>query len=166
MRYMLLAAFLACAAGGAMAAPAASDAELDDQRGGFSVGEVAFEFGAVVRTFENGALALQTQVTWTSQGAVVNTTAAPGVVPDLALSAMSGAGAFSTASGASVIHNVADGQLANVLLNTASGRDFRQETDATLTLPGFAGVQGDIARNLAGLRLADDVANGAIRAAR
>jgi hypothetical protein len=48
-----------------------SDDELESARGGFSVGGINFNFGASVQTLVNGQLALQTNVQWTSAGAVV-----------------------------------------------------------------------------------------------
>jgi hypothetical protein len=47
------------------------DDELENARGGFSVGGISFNFGASVQTLVNGQLALQTSLQWTSTGAVV-----------------------------------------------------------------------------------------------
>jgi len=131
----------------AFAQEALSPAELDAQRGGVLLaGDIAFEFGAVVRTYAENKLALETRLTWTGDGPVVDQTAA---APDLA---------------GVVTHVVARGQIANVLTNTDSNRDFRQETDVTLTLPGFASIQQGMVRDQAAMRLADDLASGAISA--
>lgn len=128
--------------------------ELDEVRGGFLVaGELAFEFGAVVRTFKDGALALQTEVNWSQAGPVVTR------LTDDAMIGLAG--------GASqVLQRVENGQLTNILLNTESNRSFRQETDITLTLPGFAATQLNIGGTLAAQRLNDDLSVGAIGALR
>jgi len=138
-----------------------SDDELCEQRGGVLIaGDVAFQFGAVVKTYEDGVLSLETQVTWTPNGPQILQTPGAGVAPlnDPDLSALSGLGdAFRTASGATVVQNVSQGQIVNLLMNTASGHDFRQDTEITLQLPGFAATQAEIGRQLLGLRLADEV---------
>jgi hypothetical protein len=57
-----------------------SDEEMADARGGvLTAGGVAFEFGAIVRTFEDGVLSLQTQLTLTPQGPQVQQTLGPNV---------------------------------------------------------------------------------------
>ena len=49
-----------------------SNADLSDMRGGFFVaGGAQFDFGASVRTLVNGQLALQTNLSWTPAGSVV-----------------------------------------------------------------------------------------------
>ena len=73
-------------------------------------------------------------------------------------------GTYVTSTGTTVIHDLSDGKITSVLLNTDSGQTFSQQIDATLTLPGFAGAQRDMVQSLAGLRIADDVAIGGIRA--
>ena len=47
------------------------DDELENARGGFSINGINFNFGASVQTLVNGQLALQTNLQWTSTGAVV-----------------------------------------------------------------------------------------------
>ena len=49
-----------------------SNADLSDMRGGFFVaGGAQFDFGASIRTLVNGQLALQTNLSWTPAGSVV-----------------------------------------------------------------------------------------------
>jgi hypothetical protein len=162
-------ALLTAAVAASASAQTVPDPELDQIRGGYLVaGELAFEFGAVVRTYENGALALQSTVTWTDAGPVVNQLSGPGAavtpVTSSDLAALAGSGAVTTAGGATVMHRLTEGQISSILMNTASGQDLRQHTDVTLVLPGFAATQADMIRNLSGVRIADDVAVGAIRA--
>jgi len=128
--------------------------ELDASRGGFLVaGELAFEFGAVVRTFKDGVLAMQTEVNWSEAGPVITRMA------DDALSGVVG--------GASqVLQRVDNGQLTNILINSENNHSFRQDTDITLTLPGFAATQLNIGGALAAQRLTDDLAVGSVGALR
>jgi hypothetical protein len=187
-----------------------SDEEMAEARGGVLVaGGVAFEFGAVAKTFEDGVLRLQTQVTWTSQGAQIERVvgadvtrlgqdlsaaatnslrgqaAQPGAAagpasvdaskvlaavlngtiavdpaaasPASRVSAADTRTVYATGSGANIIQQVSQGQLLNVLLNTGSNRQFAQSTEITLTLPGFAATQADIARQLNGMRITNEI---------
>jgi hypothetical protein len=276
-----------------------TDDEMADARGGVLVaGNVAFEFGAVVKTYEDGVLSLQTRVNWTPQGAQVQRTTGPNVMQVLPLPAamhvppvpaaaqvrpvpavmqappvpaaaqvlpvpavmqappvpavaqvlpmpalvqgsptpaapqgspvpaatqsapigsdgvataivppsaqnvmttaqstlqpiaeapVQQAGAvtvqpaapqiagslvrdnvqtvYVTSGGANIIHQVTQGQLLNILLNTQNNHQFLQSTDITLVLPGFAGFQAGVMQQLHGMRLADDI-RGAMNAAR
>ena len=56
-----------------------------------------------------------------------------------------------------ILQQLAQGQLVNLLMNTDSNRNFRQDTDVTITLPGFADFAADATRQLTGLRLAEDL---------
>jgi hypothetical protein len=156
--------------GAAAAYEIVPDEELERARGGVMIaGGLAFEFGAVVRTFENGALSLETQMTWTPEGLKLDQQVGEGVVrlSDAELGAFAGAGdLYRTAGGSLVTHRGADGQLVNLIMNTQSDLDLRQETAITLTLPGFQGQQADMVRQLTGLRLADELAGGALSALR
>lgn len=138
-----------------------TDEELSQARGGILIaGDIAFEFGAVVKTYEDGALSLETQVTWTPTGPLIQQLAGTGVTPlsDPDLKVLAGMGdAFRTAAGATVIQNVSQGQVLNLLMNTTSGHQFRQDTAITLVLPGFASTQAAISRQVLGLRLGEEV---------
>lgn len=152
-------------AAGAFAYEIVPDEELEQARGGVLLaGNVAFEFGAVVRTFENGALSLQTSMNWTPEGLRIDRTLGDGVtqLSDAELANAAGLGdLFRTAGGTIVSHSGADGQLMNLIMNTQSDQNLRQEMDVTLRLPGFQGDQADMIRQIAGLRLADDLAGSA-----
>lgn len=145
-----------------------SDEEMADQRGGFLVADnIVFDFSAVVRTYEDGQLALETQVTWTPSGPLTDQVAGAGVVQlaDSQLKALSGLGvAFQTASGATLVQSVDQDRVVNLLMNTASGHAFRQDTAITLSLPGFTATQAGMAQQLLGLRMAQDAAVTALRA--
>jgi hypothetical protein len=147
------------------ARPAAvvQDAELDKLRGGFiTVTGLTLHFGAVVRSYVNDQLALQTDLTVNGAGAQLSQTAGRGygpVAPET-LSALSAAGinlagvrgaqavAVTPDGATAFVHNFSQGALSNLLVNTGSDKSFRQETDVTLTLPGFEAVQGQMAAAL------------------
>lgn len=141
-----------------------TDDEMDNARGGILVaGGVAFEFGAVVNTYEDGVLRLQTQLTATPNGPLIQQTAGQSAsqLTNQMLSALAGPSAGRSAvvtdSGAVILQQVSPGQITNLIVNSGSDHSFRQDTDVTLTLPGFAGTQADIARQLTGMRLSDDL---------
>ena len=145
-----------------------TERELDSYRGGYDLApNLSFQFGAVIRTFEDGQLALQTEMNMSPMGVTVQQTAGVGVTPGTLDSVdLAGAtgGAFSTPGGTTFIQNVANGQLTNFIFNTASNHTFRQETDLTLVLPGFADIQGQIMRNLSAFHLTNDMAGQTISA--
>lgn len=131
-------------------AKAVEDASLDNMRGGFMLDNgLEVGLGAVVRTTIDGELALQTQLTWTQTGAVVTrevgagvTAAPPGSVSStIALPGATDDAFFVNAGETALIHRVTDGAIQNILLNTASGQNIRQQTEVTVTLSGFAATE-------------------------
>ncbi|MEJ0061071.1 MAG: hypothetical protein WDM79_16505 [Terricaulis sp.] len=148
------------------------DAALDDMRGGFSVGGVEIGFGAVITTYSDGQMALATQLTWSEAGILVEETfgnlgqTLESLTPEersaLGLDAFAGAGGvvINDETGVTaLVHNVTEGALQNVILNTASGRNLSQAVDVTITLPGFEAVQGMLSDELLGLRLDADLSH-------
>lgn len=154
-----------------------SDAELGDMRGGFlSAGGVVFDFGAVVRTYVNGALALETRLTWTPTGPVTEQTTGslPGWTPIAPerVGALDLTGLPAGASGlvlndekgtTALIHNVMNGQLQNMVLNAADGRDIRQDMQVMLTLPNFEAMQRDYSLDRLGMQISHDLDWASIR---
>ena len=144
-----------------------SDDELAEHRGGYLLAdELAFQFGAVMRTFENGALSLETQLVWTPDGPMLEQVLGEGVT-QLTAAELSSVGlgeTYVTPGGSVVMHELAQGQLVNLLTNTYSDRSYRQEVDITLVLPGFGETQADMGRQLTGLRLVDELSFGSISA--
>jgi len=132
--------------------PAASltDEELDGQRGGLQT-PLGFDigFGASVKTFVDGTLALETRISWTDMGVqseqVVNElgsiTGAPvrlGALNDGALNSL-------TSGSTTVIHDLTMDRIASLIINTADNRTIRQQTDITLVLPQLMEFQQRIA---------------------
>jgi len=175
-------ALLVCLAFAAIAAPAhandrwgddiavMNDNELDAHRGGFEIDGLSINFGATVTTLVNGVPALVTTLTWTDVGAIVEETVGE-LGQDLAsmtpeqLTAL-GLDGLETASGVviedeagvtALVHNVADGALQNIIINSATGRDLSQHVDVTLELPGFEAIQRSLLVESLGIRLSDDM---------
>lgn len=148
--------------------------ELDRNRGGFIVVDgMTIGFGAVVRTFVDGELALQTTLTLGPNGAEVTRTlgtAAAMTDPSEIARVMSSFGlnvrpdqVFVSPDGATAaVHRVDAAQLANLLLNTGDGRTVRQEMDITVALPGFEAQQAGIRAATTAARLNDDVTAAAV----
>jgi len=155
-----------------------SDEDLGDMRGGFlTAGGVSFDFGAVVRTYVDGQLALETRLTWTPTGAVTEqiTGSLPGWTPlvlgqagglDLSgLSPGSNGLVLTDANGTTaLVHNVLNGQLQNLVVNAADNRDIRQDMQVMLTLPNFDVMQQDFSVAQLGSQIFQDVDWGGIRA--
>ncbi len=157
-----------------------SDEALADQKGGFLVAQgVTFDFGAVVRTFVDGQLALQTSLNWTPSGPAIAQTIGDSLSAtslDQAESLMAKAGLqledvltnanlrLEAGGGLALIHKVVDGQPQSYVFNTASGQDIRQQIDVTITLPGFETLQQGYARDLFSSRLGEGVGQSTIAA--
>jgi hypothetical protein len=154
-----------------------SDDELAETRGGYlTAGGVVFDFGAVVRTFVDGELALETRLTWTPQGPVTEQAAGalPGWIPltagqigGLDLSGLP-AGAeglvLNDASGTTaLVHNVMNGQLQNLVINAADNRDIRQDMQLMLTLPNLEAMQRDFVMTRLGEQISQDMDWSSIR---
>ncbi|HWA00769.1 MAG TPA: hypothetical protein VG841_10705 [Caulobacterales bacterium] len=144
------------------------DASLADLRGGFAVNGVEIGFGATISTYADGVLALTTQLTWSDNGAVIEQTlgslgqAVDALTPEqrsaMGLDGVTGGVVIADDTGVTtLIHNVTNGALQNIILNTASGRRLTQDIDVTLTLPGFESVQKDMGFEIFGMRLNDDL---------
>jgi hypothetical protein len=144
-----------------------AEAELEDARGGFlSAGGVSFNFGAVVKTFADGQLALSTQLNWTDQGpmaahSVTEAYAGPNqaaALAALALGSIDGGQAVVINNGqTAIIHRIDSGTVQNLILNAAADQVFAQTIDITLTLPGFDATQQQIGLDLLGLRLNSEI---------
>lgn len=132
-----------------------SPAELAEARGGVQLPNgLELGFGAVMSTYLDGELALQTRLTWTPEGPQTSLDAGA-YTPDLAQAAAAAGISISPdqhgllapgAGGATVIlHDLAEGRLGNVALNTANGRALRQETEITLSVPQLDAYQSNLA---------------------
>jgi hypothetical protein len=178
----VLAALLAPAPARAQDPRPMSMDELADARGGFIVANgVTLGFGATVRTFVDGQLALESRLTWTETGAVTEHSGGLEGAADLA-SAIDAALAqgldleglqngqgllLSDASGATaLVHNLRNGSIQNLIVNNASGRDLRQEIEITLTLPDLASMQRQYSFDRIGSQIGQDMNSALLQALR
>ena len=128
-----------------------SDEELSEQRGGFIVSGMQVNFGAEIRTFLNGELVLQTNVSWIDNQATSSQIASAALTPVDAATLRDGmlsTGAvtikvgdqqvYLANDGQTAIIHPTDGALQNVLVNTASGISTRQEVTANVDLSNYA----------------------------
>ena len=146
------------------------ETELADLRGGFTLPNgQEMNFGATVRTYAGGALALQTELILTDTGALIEqtigelgralTSLTPEEREDLGLTEIGDAGVvIADESGVTaLVQEMSEGSLQNIILNTASGRDLRQEIDVTITLENYNIFEAAITNELLGMRITDDV---------
>jgi hypothetical protein len=168
LRLVLLAAALAMAPLATAHADAfddvavASESELAEARGGFVTADgVSFDLGAVITTYQDGQLALMSQLTWTPQGPVVTHSAADAysVAAQAAADRVAQGGiAVTDASGAtSILHDISGASLRSLLVTSASDTAFLQDIQVTITLPGFEAMQAGFALDRLGLQLGAEI---------
>ena len=145
-----------------------SDAELARQRGGFALAGMDVSLGAEIRTFLDNQLVLQTNVSWTPTGAVTSQVVSGALTEVAAAQLQAGilnSGGISMRVGddsvflanqgqTALVHRTESG-LQNVIVNTASNVDIRQEVDAVLDLGGVADFQADMMADRVSDALAD-----------
>lgn len=153
---------------GAPAAARLDDRQLADQRGGLAT-PFGYDvtFGAVMRTYVDGQLVLQTRLNLTAAGPVRSVEVGQ-VDPDVAAKAaahgidLAGANGFSglvlpgRGGATAVLQNLDPSRIANLVVNTANGRDIRQDLSLDLGVSDLTGLQ----RSVADARLAGAVADG------
>jgi hypothetical protein len=149
--------------------------ELKREVGGFQTpGGLEIGFGAEVRTYVDGKLALQTHLTWTDKGAVRTTSNAKGeeisgaTGAGINIGGAPGAGLFVPGDngGTVVLHGLDSDQISGLVFNTADNRDIRQEVNVTLNVPDLSQFQKDVVGQKLDLRLQDTVARALEGAAR
>jgi hypothetical protein len=131
-----------------------SDKELARYRGGFVWKGVQVSLGAEIRTFLNGQLVLQTNVTWTPNGAQTSQFVSGALTPVDAAQLQAGIlstggismkvgdqSVFLANGGQTVFAQATDGRIQNILINRADNITAKQEIDATLGLQNFGQFQ-------------------------
>ncbi len=145
--------------------PPLSAEELDAQVGGFRTpGGLEIGFGAVVSTYVDGQLALQTRLTWTDHGPETTTTTTASGSADAAsggihIAGLPGMGVYlpGTNGGTAVMHDLTDTHIGSLIFNTADNRDIRTDTTITLDIPNLDQMQRDITSQQIDMRLQDMV---------
>jgi hypothetical protein len=131
-----------------------SDKELARYRGGFVWKGVQVSLGAEIRTFLNGELVLQTNVTWTPTGAQTTRFVSGALTPVDAAQLQAGIlstggismkvgdqSVFLANGGQTVFAQATDGRIQNILINRADNITASQQIDATLGLQNFGQFQ-------------------------
>jgi len=182
MRKLLLSCFVSAAAFALTCAPAhadeiwgddievMADEDMSEERGGFRFGGFEFNFGAVITSTLDGQPVLTTTINWTDAGAIINQTLnglgqnlrdlTPEQLEALGLTGLEGMDGLiveGTDGVTAFVHNVTDGSLQNIIVNSATGRDLGQDIDVTLTLPNFEFMQQQLTMERFGMRLGDDL---------
>lgn len=153
------------------------DEDLAKLRGGFLWQGVEVGLGAEIRTYLNGDLVLQTNISWTATGAqtaqLVSGALTPADAAQLQAGILSSGGitmrvggetVFLANQGQTAILHRTDGAIQNVLVNRASGIDARQEIDAVLDLGNFEQFQQSIVSERLGHSLGDMVGQATVGA--
>lgn len=152
-----------------------ADSELAEQRGGFRWEGVDVGLGAEIRTYLNGDLALQTNISWTPAGAETTQWASAVLTPAAAAQLQAGIltsggitmrvgdeTVFLANEGQTAIIHRTDGAVQNVLINRASNVTGRQEVDAVLDLGNFSQFQERLGDLRIGQAVADAVGQATI----
>lgn len=146
---------------------------LAEQRGGFTMNGMTVSLGAEFRTFLEGELVLRTTVSWRPEGMTREEWASAAIsqatAEQLRDGVLSGNGITMRVGDQSVylandnrtalVHRT-DGGLQNMVINTASNTNIRQEADVTLDVAGYSAFGTAIgdAMRLAGINDAIDQA--------
>jgi hypothetical protein len=147
-----------------------SDAELEQQRGGFRFSGLDIKLGADIRTFLNGELALHTTIEW-SETAHTQTQIVSGsltladadalrnnVLANGAITMnVGGDKVYLANEGQTALVHRGDGALQNVLINTASNITASQEVVGTLDLGGYHHFAEAISADQLGQNLGEDI---------
>lgn len=151
------------------------DAELAEHRGGFVWEGVRVGLGAEIRTYLNGELALQTNISWTEagahktqiiSGALTQVDAAQlqaGILTSGGISMKVGdQSVFLANEGQTALLHRTDGAIQNVIVNRASNIQANQQIDAVLDLENFGQLQDDIADMRLGAAIGDMISQPTI----
>lgn len=152
-----------------------TDEQLDEHRGGFTWQGVNIALGAEIRTYLDGELVLQTNISWSDAGAqtsqFVSAALTPAGAAELQAGILTSGGismrvgdesVFLANDGQTALMHRTDGSIQNVLINRASNVTALQEVDATLDLGNFGQFQRDVLDARIGDALGDAVAQATI----
>lgn len=157
-------------------------AEMSDIRGAFNVGGLEMAIGANIRTFVDGALVLESVARISPSGLVSEPVASTAVPPgggvtfnfgretDVALQEVAPANvdlgglagdngvAINDSNGFSAaLHRITQNQILGVIVNTADGRNLRQELNIEVTVQNFGSFQQSVRDALMSGRLINGI---------
>ena len=156
---------MCCLAGHAAAQPIAdsapiervSDDELAEQRGGFRVGSLDVSLGAEIRSYVGDALVMQTNLSWTDVATKVQRTFSAALsqnaATDLATGLLDGGdlklglgsqAALLANQGKTAFIQRTDGTIQNIIVNTASNVNLRQNVDVRIDIAGFGPTRTNV----------------------
>lgn len=146
------------------------ETEMASLRGGFKLPSgPEVNFGAIVSTYSGGALAMQTELRMTDVGAIIDqsmgelgralSSLTDEEAEHLGVKGLGDNGVvIADEQGVTaLVQNFTEGGVQNIIFNTASGRDLRQEIDLTIELPNYAAFEHMMNNELIGLRLNTDL---------
>ncbi|WPZ02607.1 hypothetical protein T8S45_07015 [Blastomonas marina] len=152
-----------------------SDEEMSDARGGFTINGLEIRLGAEMRTYLGGELVLRTIVSWEDSGPQSEQWASPLLHPVDAAAMRAGLLAngnlqmsvnsqpvFLTNEGQTALLQRVDGRLQNMIFNTASGTDLRQEAEISLSIANYQDFRTAMAPAIMMSGLADAIAQSAL----
>jgi hypothetical protein len=139
--------------------PVISNNELGGMRGGFSVGGLDINIGAIVRTFIDGRLALQSQLTVANNGSIKNSITSPTStgIPGAIVISKTGSGSSLQAvtpkgvnlhglegsegivindnrGFTAVLQNIGKDRILSTIVNQSSGRKIQHKVDIAITI--------------------------------
>ncbi|WP_174278998.1 hypothetical protein [Sphingomonas bacterium] len=133
------------------------DAELATQRGGFRIGQLDVQLGVDLRSYVGGKLVMRTDLAWTDLSTSVRhgsgADLSPAAANSLVAGLLTGSGMTLNLGGGTVVLanegrtafiQRTDGSIQNIVVNTASNVDLRQQVDISLDIAGFAPFRHDI----------------------
>lgn len=152
-----------------------SDEEMSEARGGFTINGLEVSLGAEMRTYLGGELVLRTIVSWEDSGPQSEQWVSPLLQPVDAAAMRAGLLAngnlqmsvnsqpvYLTNEGQTALLQRVDGRLQNMIFNTASGTDLRQEADISLSIANYQDFRTAMAPAIMMSGLADAIAQSAL----
>ena len=134
-----------------------SEMELSEQRGGFRIGTLDIQLGADIRSYVGGHLVMQTSLSWTDVATSVQHVfpdeASPALAGNIVTGLLTGSGLLLNLGNEKIVYanggqtafvQRSDGTIQNIIVNTASNVDLRQEVNVQLDVRGMAPVQSAI----------------------
>lgn len=154
-----------------------TERELDEARGGFVVAGMEISLGAEMRTFLGGELAMRTTLNWEDGGPQTDQWVSAGLEPAAAAAlrtgifangnlsmSLNGQPLFLANAGQTALLQRTDGRIQNMVFNTASGIDLRQEADISLVVSNYQAFRDAVAPAILMAGMGEAISQSAIGA--